>query len=154
MVDKKEYMIFSHLRNDGRQTLTNMSKKTSIPISTIYDKLKLHDGDLIKKHTCLLDFQKLGFTTIAHVLINVEKSQKQELRNFLAKHMNVNTVSRVNNNFDFLVEVIFKGLGEMEDFMDNLEETFPINQKQVFYEIEQIKKEGFMDDPEILDVIV
>ncbi len=154
MIEKKEYLIFSHLRKDGRQTLTTMSKKTKIPISTIYDKLKLYDGDLIRKHTCLLDFQKLGFTTIAHILVNVDKSVKEEVKEYLTCHMNVNSISRVNNNYDFLIEVVFRHLGEMEDFLDNLEEKFPINQKQVFYDIEQIKKEGFMDDPEILDVIV
>ena len=38
-----------------------MSKRLKIPISTIYDKLKKYDGNIIKKHTAILDFEKLGF---------------------------------------------------------------------------------------------
>lgn len=153
MINKKELLIFSHLRQNGRQTLTRMSKKTNIPISTIYDKLRLHEGNMIKKHTCLLDFHKLGFATSAHVLFKVDKNSKEEMKNYLINHVNVNSLRRVNNNFDFLVEVIFRQLGDLEEFLESLDDKFKIKSKQVFYEIEDLKREGFLAQPNVLEIL-
>ena len=153
MLNKKDLLIISNLRRNARETLTNMSKTTHIPISTIYDKLKFHEGGLIKKHTCLLDYNKLGYTTRANVLLRVDKSTRDELKDFLIKHTNVNSVSKINNNYDFMVEMIFREIREMEDFLEKLDDKFKIKSKQVFYIIEDLKREEFLSQPEFLDAI-
>jgi len=56
----KDMMLLSNLRANARETLTNISKRTNIPISTIFDRLKLHEKNLIKKHTAIIDFALLG----------------------------------------------------------------------------------------------
>jgi Lrp/AsnC family transcriptional regulator, leucine-responsive regulatory protein len=151
MVNKKDLLIVSHLRDNGRQTLTNMSKKTKIPISTIYDKIKFHDGGMIKKHTCLIDFSKAGFTTRAFVLFRVSRNSRDSLRETLEKHHNVNTTCKINNNYDFLAEVVFRQIKEVEDFLEYLEDKFKIKARQVFYNIEDIKRESFLAQPELLE---
>lgn len=153
MVNKKDLLIISSLRRNARETLTNMSRETHIPISTIYDKLKFHEGGLIKKHTCLLDYNKLGYTTRANVLLRVDKSTREDLKIFLIKHSNVNSVAKINNNYDFMVEMVFKEIREMEDFLEKLEDRFKIKAKQVFYVIEDLKREEFLAQPELLEII-
>jgi Lrp/AsnC family transcriptional regulator, leucine-responsive regulatory protein len=153
MISKKDLMIVSNLRKNARETLTNMSKATHIPISTIYDKLRLHEGGLIKRHTCLLDYNQLGYSTRANVLLRVDRSSREELKDYLVKHNNVNSVSKINNNYDFMVEMIFKEIKELESFLENLEDRFKIKAKQVFYVIEDLKREDFLSQPELLNVI-
>jgi Lrp/AsnC family leucine-responsive transcriptional regulator len=153
MMNKKDMLIISSLRRNARETLTNMSRATNIPISTIYDKLRLHEGGLIKKHTCLLDYNLLGYSTRANVLIRVDKSTREELKEYLLRHNNVNSVSKINNNYDFFVEMIFREIREMEDFLERLEDKFKIKAKQVYYVIEDLKREEFLSQPEMLDVI-
>jgi hypothetical protein len=46
-----------------------------------------------------------------------------------------------------MIEGIFKHIKDLEDFMEILEEKFPIKSKQVFYIIDDIKREEFMADP-------
>jgi hypothetical protein len=70
----------------------------------------------------------------------------------LAKNSNINSVYKTNNGFDFMMEGIFKHIKDLEDFMENLEGRFPIKSKQVFYIIEDIKREGFMADPVLFDL--
>jgi DNA-binding Lrp family transcriptional regulator len=153
MIGKKDLLIVSNLRRNARETLTNMSKATHIPISTIYDKLRLHEGGLIKKHTCLLDYNKLGYSTRANVMLRVDKPDREALKVYLVKHNNVNSVSKINNNYDFMAEMVFREIKELEDFLETLEDRFKIKAKQVFYIIEDIKREEFLAEPELLSVM-
>lgn len=142
---KKELLLIPHLRRNSRETLTRLSKKTGIPISTIFDQLK--KTDIIAKHTCLLNFNNLGFNTRANIMLKVNRGERELIKDYLAKNNNINTVYKTNNGFDFMIEVIFKHIKDLEDFMEILEEKFSIKSKQVFYIIEDIKREGFMTDP-------
>ena len=62
----------SYLRMNARETLTKISRKTKVPVSTVYQRIKNKEVNLILKHTSLIDFRKLGFMTKAQVLINPE----------------------------------------------------------------------------------
>ena len=41
---KKDQILLSYLRKDARMPLTKMSKKTNIPVSTLFDRLKVNEG--------------------------------------------------------------------------------------------------------------
>ena len=153
MVSKKDLLIIANLRNNARATLTMISKRTNIPISTIYDRLKNHSGGLIKKHTTLLDFSKLGFNTRANITLKVDRKIRDDVKNFLIKHQNINSVYKINNGYDFLIEAIFKHIKDLEDFMELMEEKFKIKSKQVYYVIDEIKRENFLTDPNMIDMV-
>ena len=61
LISKKELKIISEFRKNARENLTCASRKLGIPVSTIYDRLKKYSGNLITRHTAILDFKKLGF---------------------------------------------------------------------------------------------
>lgn len=147
-MNKKELLVITHLRQNARETLTRLSKKTGIPVSTIFDQLKR--TDVINKHTCLLNFSNLGFNTRANIMLKVNREDRELVKDYLAKNTNINSVYKTNNGFDFMIEGIFKHIKDLEDFMETLEEKFPIKSKQVFYIIDEIKREGFMTDPTFL----
>lgn len=153
MLSKKELLLMAYLRQNARETLTKLSRKTNVPISTIYDKLKQYENDIIKKHTSLLDFNRLGYTTRATIMLKVDKEIKMDIREFLTNSRSINSIFKINNGFDFLLEGIFKEIKELEDFLDRLDEKFKIKNKQVYYIIEDIKREGFMADPTLLDMV-
>ena|SRR3989338_11537544 len=146
-MEKKDLLIMSNLRQDARQTLTRMSRKTNIPISTIYDRLKYHENGAIMKHTSIIDFSKLGFTTRATAFIKVPRENREAVREFLLKSSCVNNLMKINNDFDFFFEVIFRQIRDLENFTEKLEEDFKIRSMKVFYIIEELKREGFLSDP-------
>jgi DNA-binding Lrp family transcriptional regulator len=150
-LNEKEIVIMSLLRNNSRETLTKMSRKSKIPVSTIYDKIKLREKDVIKKHTCILDFSKLGFNTRASLSIKVAKGKKDDFLKEIKNHPNINTIYKINNGFDFWIECIFRHIRELEDFVERIEADFGVK-KQIFYIIDDIKREAFMSDPELLDL--
>ncbi|RMF54740.1 Lrp/AsnC family transcriptional regulator, partial [Candidatus Woesearchaeota archaeon] len=149
-MSKKDLLLLTEFRRNSRETLTRISRKTKVPVSTIYDKLKFYEGNLIRKHTTLIDFTKLGFNTKAKVCIKVERELRDELKNFLIKNHNVNSVYKINNGFDFLVEVITRQIKDLEDFIELLEQKFPVKDHKVYYVIDDIKREGFLSNPELI----
>ena len=82
---KQDTLIVSLLRENSRMSLTDMSRITKIPVSTLYDKIKIYNKGLIMKHTTLVDFAQLGFSTRARVLLKVKRAELQVVRDHLLK---------------------------------------------------------------------
>jgi DNA-binding Lrp family transcriptional regulator len=144
MIKNSDLKLISYLRKNSRQTLTEISKKTRIPISTLYDKLKVHEHSLIVKHTTLLDFSKLGFNCKANILLKAGRDERDKLGSFLKAHPAINNLYKINNGYDFMAEGVFSHVKELEDFMDNLERNFPIEERKTHYVIEDLKREEFL----------
>ena len=141
MLKEKDLKILSELRINCRQTLTKISKKTSIPISTVFDKLENYRKDLVVKFTCLLNFNDLGLRSHSFVVFSINKKKRDDLKNFLLSSNNVNSLFRINHRYDFLVELVFRDIQELENFMDHVDEWFSIRPKHIFYVIDSIAKE-------------
>jgi len=149
MLSKKELLIMSHFRKNARLNLTKISRDTGVPVSTIYDKLKKYESSIIQKHTALIDFQKIGFELRVNVLIKAANDTKLELCSFLSRLPNINSLLKVNNGFDFLVEGIFRNMAEVQSFYERIEK-FKIQQIQEFFIIEDVKREAFLSDPDLV----
>lgn len=147
---KTDLLIISSLRQNAREKLTEMSKKTRIPVSTIFDRIKTHEINIIKKHTALVDFSKLGYNTRANIILKVKKEDRNDIKEFLMKHSSINSAFKINNGYDFMIEAVFRNIKEVEDFIELLEEKFKIKAKQVFYVIDDLKKEAFLSNPTII----
>ncbi len=133
---RSDLLIISNLRANGRESLTSISRKTRIPVSTIFDKLRENINGVIKRPTILIDFHKLGYTTVSTILIRINKEQREQLKDYLTKSFNVNSVYKVNNGYDFIIEVVFKNMQEQESFIETLEENFNILELKTFFIIE------------------
>ena len=153
MLSKKDFLLMSFLRKNSRQRLTKMSKQTKVPVSTIYDKLKVFEKGIIQKHTSLIDFSKLGFNARANIMLKVKRENREELKKDLMQCNNINTVYKINTGFDFMVEGVFRNIKDMEDFLEKLDDRFEIKERKVFYIIEDLKREGFLSDPNSADII-
>ena len=141
-----ELRIVAHLREDSRMSLTKMSKSTGIPVSTLFEKMKKNAGNIIKKNTCLIDFSKVGMNTRAKIALKTIPEQRNSLREFLEKNNNVNSLFKINNGYDYMLDVIFQNMKELEDFLEKLEQEFKIKSKHVFYVIEEIAQEKFLNN--------
>ena len=153
MLKQKELLILASLRKDARQSLTQISKDLNIPISTIFDTLRMHERTLIRKHTSLIDFSQLGFNTKATIAVKTEIKNRESLKQFLVKHPNVNSLYKTSSDNDFLIEAIFRNINDMENFIETISNGFEIIKKETYYIVDDIKREEFFSDPELLNVI-
>jgi DNA-binding Lrp family transcriptional regulator len=152
MIEKKELQIVSAFRRNARENLTTASRKLNIPISTIYDRLRRYQGNLITKHTAILDFKQLGFAIKVLIAFKSSIQTKSQIHDFLTTHHRVNSLYRVSSATDYLVEVLFKDLGELQEFSDTIE-SFGVTNRQDYYIVEDIKREDFLANKESVDLI-
>lgn len=118
MVDKYKGMLM-YIRDNSRISLTKLSKKTNIPVSTLFDKLKeMEQKEIIIKHTAILNYPKLGYPIRAHLL--VEDTIEKTALKFLKSTQNTNTLFSINNGFDYIADVMFHDLTELSNFIDLL----------------------------------
>jgi DNA-binding Lrp family transcriptional regulator len=127
-----------------------MSKATNIPVSTIFDRIRTFERDVIKKHTVIMDFKNLGYDLHVQLLFRVPKEQRARFRRFLVASPHVNTVFRVNNGYDFLVDGVFKDMDELSTFTERAEEH-GAEEKQDFFVLEDVKRESFLATPYLFD---
>ena len=144
MIKQKDLQIICSLRQNSRMPLTKISRITQIPVSTIYDKLQ--KSEAIVRNTVLLDFSKLGYGARGNVLLKVGKEDKQQLHEFLCRNASVNSVYRVNNGYDFMVEGVFRQLKDMEEFLDALKARFSVEDEKTFFIIDEVQREKFLTD--------
>jgi DNA-binding Lrp family transcriptional regulator len=146
-MNNKEKQIISYLRKNARFTLAYISRMSNIPVSTLFDRIKSYEGKVIRKTTCIVDFEKLGYSTRAKIALKISKSERELMQKFLEEHPNTNSLFKIDNGFDFLVECIFCNLKELNDFIDILNERFKILDLKLFQVIDDIKREAFMAEP-------
>ncbi len=150
---ENDLILLSNLRKNARVTLTSLSKETRVPVSTLFDRLQNIKKHIIKKFTTIINFQYLGYTTKATITLKVSKDDKQNFLDFIIKNKFINSAYRINNGFDFIIEVLCKDMKELENFIDDIESKFAIKSKQIFYVLEDIKREEFLADLEYLKII-
>jgi Lrp/AsnC family transcriptional regulator for asnA, asnC and gidA len=147
-MDSKDLLILAALREDARMSFADMSKKTEIPSSTLFDRVRFLESRVIKRHVSLIDFEKLGFGTIVKMAVKVDRKDRESLGDFLLSTRNVNSVYRIDNEFDFFFEGIFRNMNELRRFREDLREKFKLEAESVFYIIEELKREDFLSSVE------
>ena len=153
MLKKKDFLVLSYFRQNARCRLTSLSRKTGIPVSTLFDKLNEYEGKIVQKTISLLNFSAIGFSTRANVLLKVRKD-KSLLQHHLLKSQSVNSLYKVNNGFDFLAECVFRSVKELEDFVEDLKEEHSVGTAEVYYIVDELKREEFLSDPSFVDILV
>lgn len=143
---KTDINIITQLRNSGRIPLTILSRRLKLPVSTIHDRLKQYRRKQWLKPTVLINYEKIGFSTRAYLLLSVEPTEKEKFFQQLKNHPNINSLFRINNGWNVIMECVFKDMPAMEDFVEHLESTFRIKKKQIHYVLDELKRERFLSD--------
>ncbi len=111
--------IIDELREDARRTFSSIGRTHEMPSSTVFNRYnRLVEKGVIKKHTSLLDFEKLGWALRAWFFINTE--DKEETEFFLKDSEFVNNVFLIDT-YDYCVEAIFRNKKEMEEFKKDID---------------------------------
>ncbi|MCF7861684.1 Lrp/AsnC family transcriptional regulator [Candidatus Woesearchaeota archaeon] len=135
--------ILPNLRKDSRMSLTEMSKNTGIPISTVHERVRVIKKNIIK-FSCHFDFSILGYPNRVLYLISVDRMHKEDLESDLKAHPSVNNLSRINNGFDFCAECIFSQINHTEEFIDQLRTRFIIRDFKMFFITKSVVIENFL----------
>jgi len=145
---KRDIVLLTLLRQNSRESLVRLSKKSFMPVSTIYEKLKGEFKRYVKKYTAIIDHHNIGFPIHAFMLLKVQKEDKNNVEQFLSKHHLVNSIYRINNSFDFIVEFYAPSINKLDDAIDLLNDKFAILDVMIYFVSREIGKEIFLNSVE------
>ncbi|MBT3690435.1 hypothetical protein HOG11_03690, partial [bacterium] len=91
-----------------------------------------------------LNFTELGYSIRATITLKVDAQQKNQVSEFLLKIPNLNSLYKINNGYDFMLEVVHKEMRDLELFLELLDSKFIIKEKNVYYVIDELLRESFL----------
>ena len=140
MLKESDLLLLKHIRENSRQSLAKINKKTNIPISTLFDKLNKLEKEIVSRHVSLIDFSKAGYSLLVN--FSLKTSDKEKTKEFLLKSQNVNSLYRVSPNFDFYVECIFKDLKDLDSFKERFS-GYCIDEFEENFIVDELRREEF-----------
>ena len=81
------------------------------------------------------------------MLVRVGKQDKGALEEWLLALHGTNQLYRINNGWDFMLDVVCKDIRRLEEWLDLLERKFSVKTMQVHYVIDELSCEGFRLPP-------
>jgi len=121
-MDEKDERILNVLKENSKLSTQQISKKISIPITTVHHRIKkLEKEGIIKKYTVVLDSKKIGKLISSYILIRVDyrhtkQSQLEMAMNLKSKDA-VEEVSIVTGSIDMIVKIRVKDIAELNQFV-------------------------------------
>ena len=128
MPSKEDMDILKELKKDSRLTTREIAKRIKSSAATVHRRLNnLIKEGYIKQFTIVPDWQKLGKTTMAYVLINIDypyvkrkKLSQDIMADRLIKHPLVFDAVTVTGRKDLILKVHVKDTAELNKFINFL----------------------------------
>ena len=117
-IDSKDLKIIEILKNNAREPIKDIAKKTSIRPSTVHQRIqRLTKNKVIEKFTIRLNDKAIEENFIAFMLIKGTTSDYITSKFLNTK--NVKEVFGVTGEYDVLVKLKFKDVEEFNGFLIN-----------------------------------
>jgi DNA-binding Lrp family transcriptional regulator len=125
-MDYKDERIIDILKENSKLSTQQISKKVSIPITTVHHRIKkLEKERVIKRYTIELDNKKIGKMISAYILIRVDykllretKMTQQELSIKLKSHPNIEESVTVTGETDIIIKVRARNMNELDSIIE------------------------------------
>lgn len=139
MLKEKELIVLSHLQENARKSIANISEDMGVPTSTVFDIIRRLEKKNIKKYVSLVDFSKIGY------MIRISFIVKDDHLDFFKDKVCVNNMFKLNGS-KLLVECVFKDVKDQHEFYEILEGKNIYPEKKI-HMIDDIKREAFSIQP-------
>lgn len=117
-LDNKDLKIIEILKQDSRLPIREIAKLTKIRPSTVHQRIqKLVDAKVIENFTIKLDNKAVGENFI--VFMFVKGGTTEYIDNKILSNPHVKEVFGITGEYDVIIKLKFKDVGEFHDFILN-----------------------------------
>lgn len=118
MVNRRDFSVLNFLRKNSRMTLTDISRHTGIPVSSIFHALQRLDKRIVFKYVSLLS----GLTPYRiRVSLFLVSDELLSLVDRLRDEICINALSRLGGISGLHIEAFFRDLKSFYDFRSRIE---------------------------------
>ncbi|MDH5734301.1 MAG: Lrp/AsnC family transcriptional regulator [Candidatus Bathyarchaeota archaeon] len=122
-LDESDLKILMELQNDGRMNYAEISRRTGIPSSTVYDKItRLVNKGVIKKFTVILDKEKVGFGVSALIGVETGAQLYKNVAKELCQMHELIKVYGTTAEFDLMAKARTTSLEKLNEILNSIRE--------------------------------
>ncbi|MEM4980877.1 MAG: Lrp/AsnC family transcriptional regulator [Candidatus Bathyarchaeia archaeon] len=142
-LDELDLKIIELLQEDSRISFNKIASKLGISVGTAYNRVRsLEERGILKGYTVIVDPTKIGYGTIAIILIQAEGAHLIDVENEVAKMDNVIAVYDITGDFDIAVIARFKDRFGLNAFVKRIL-SMPYVKRTVTNVVLNVVKEDF-----------
>ena len=117
-MDDKDKKILEILKQDSREPIREIAKKTKIRPSTVHQRIqKLIENKVIENFTVKLNNEKVGENFIVFML--VKGGTTEYIDNKILNNVHVKEVFGITGEYDLLIKLKFRDVAEFHEFILN-----------------------------------
>lgn len=120
-MDEKDIKILDILQKNGRITNKKLSELMKLSPPSVLERVKkLEKNKIIIGYKAVLDREKIGRPILAFISAQLEKNDKQSIKNFMDSLRELDEVLeayQVTGRFDFLIKVSAKNLEDLNNII-------------------------------------
>ena len=124
-IDELDQKLILDLQQDGRRTYMDLAKTLGVTEGTIRNRLRKLVSQGIVKITAIPELDKLGYSFMGIVGLQVRLADLRVVADQLAKNPNVCYLANVTGRYDFIAIVITRSSGEFAAFVENVISGIP-----------------------------
>jgi len=140
IIDKIDKHIIEKLITNGRSSFANIAKEINLTDVAIKKRLeKLKQKGIIKNIYAEVDFNKIGFSESASLLISIEPPKQKEIEKKLIDNSDVIQITEVIGNYNYLIKIIAEDKIDLKSVLDNINKIDGITNINVLSVLKEIK---------------
>ncbi|MBW2969155.1 Lrp/AsnC family transcriptional regulator [Candidatus Woesearchaeota archaeon] len=127
ILDDKDKKILMILQKNGRESLTNISKKVKLSIDSVHKRMKEMERKGIYNAGIFIEPRTIGFPLIADVKIklrNITELEKNQFIKNLTNHPRVIDLLSIMGDYDLTCVIIAKDTNELEEISTKIRQKY------------------------------
>lgn len=140
--------IIKELVNDARKTYREIADKLGVSEGTVYNHVsRLKEGGIIKRFTCDVHAEKLGYSLTSIIGIIVKGGHLLEVEEKIAKRRGIIAVYDITGDYDALVIAKFRDRSELNALVKGILSTPYVSRTYTMVVLNVVKEDfnGFLD---------
>jgi Lrp/AsnC family transcriptional regulator for asnA, asnC and gidA len=138
-LDEIDHQILDVLIENARTPFTDIAKQLLVSAGTIHVRVKkMEDEGVIQGSTLTLNYEKMGYSFIAHVGIFLEKtSMTQSVIENLRKIENVTVAYVTAGKYNIFCKVRARGTNDAKDIIYRIDDIPGVNRTETMIALEE-----------------
>ena len=152
MMDRLDYQIITELRNNARQSASDISKTIHLSVSTVIERIrKLEKSGLIESYTVITNDAKLGNDITVMMEVSMEHPRHNE--DFIRRineNPNVIACYYLTGEFDFMLKICCRSSDHLEQIHNRIKDYPGVRLTRTHYVLRTVKNihsSGFEAEP-------
>jgi len=118
-IDRLDLKIIRSLSGNARKPFKTIAEEIEVSDATVRKRVKrMVENGIIKQFNLLLDYHKLGRIIKAFIGLRINPQRLRPLVEHLEVNPDVQVLYRTTGNVDLFLEVIFRDMEELNEFLE------------------------------------